>query len=106
MFFILARKELVLEEPTYAYLKEMFADVPAIGEATDNKKAPRKTGKVQMLKKRNPKQGKNVASDDDSSESSSEITVSDDYDEISEERDQVNKKQKDEQELRKFVDGF
>ncbi len=70
----------------------MFADIPALGEATDSKKAPRKTGKVMMLKKRNPKKSKEVLdASDDSSDSSSEISESEEYEEISDDGDNKGK---------------
>jgi hypothetical protein len=48
------RKEIVDREATYDYLKEIFEDVTPLAELQKKKKAPRKTGRAKMLKKRAP----------------------------------------------------
>lgn len=91
------RKEIIDKEANYDYLKEIFEDVPALADLQQKKKAPRRTGKAKMLKKRAPaKQGDfNLKPAMDEEEVIEIDTV-----------DPVNQKELEEKELRDFVNGF
>ena len=107
------RKDLVEKEPNYSYLKEIFADVPGLDEPQDKKKGVKKTGKVKMLKKRAPKKsysnmGESNDEEDDFGESDSDFSSDEDFEEASEDKKEVkgSKKEKEEKELRDYVEGF